>query len=200
MQREKPRPCTKIGTSKLGFGMPMNRQLDAAGLIALVCIFWSWFFVDTFTVTLGSLQHGVRFYDVPALIADPTRMFFGTAATFRTFLFGAVCIGCLLLPLGVYWRGERWIWFAFCAPLTLMLVCGLLLYSRTAGEFFATPTNAAGVSGNLIHFANGLVHRGSDAVARHVNIGVGGYAAFAASLVLTISGVRGFKRQAVSAA
>jgi hypothetical protein len=179
--------------------MPMDRKLDAAGLIALVCICWSWFFIDTFTVTLGSLQHGVRFYDVPAVIADPTRMFFGTATTIRTFLFGAVCVCCVLLPLSVYWRSEHWIWFTLCGPLILMLVCGSLLYSRTSGEFFATPTNAAGVSGNLIHFANGLVHRGGGAVARHVNIGVGGYAAFVASLVLAISGVRGFKKQAASA-
>jgi hypothetical protein len=200
MRRLKPRRCTKTGAGKLGLAMPMNRKLDAAGLIALLCITWSWFFIDTFTVTLGSLQHGVRFYDVPALIADPTRMFFGTATTYRTFLFGALCVCSLLLPLAVYRRGERWIWFVFCAPLILMLVCGLLLYSRTSGEFFATPTNAAGVSGNLIQFANGLVHRGSTAVARHVTIGVGGYAAFAGSVVLTMSGVRGFKKQAVSAA
>jgi hypothetical protein len=180
--------------------MILDRKLDAAGLVALVCIFLSWFFIDTFTVALGSLQHGVRFYEVPAIIADPTRMFFGTATTVRTFLFGALCVSCVLLPFAIYWRGERWIWFTLCAPLILMLACGLLLYSRTSGEFFATPTDAAGVSGNLIHFANGLLHRGSGAVARHVNIGVGGYVAFAASLVLAISGVRGFKRQAVSAA
>jgi hypothetical protein len=177
----------------------MDRKLDSTGVVALFCIFLSWFFIDTFTVTLGLLQHGVRFYDVPAVIADPTRMFFGTATTFRTFLFGALCIACLLLPIAVNWRGERWTWFTLCAPLILMLVCGLLLYSSTSGEVFATPTNAAGVSGNLIHFANGLVHRGSGAVARHVNIGVGGYAAFVASLVLAISGVRGFKKQAASA-
>jgi hypothetical protein len=197
MLRAKPKHCTKIGTvSRL---MPMDRKLDSAGVVALLCIFLSWFFIDTFTVTLGTLQHGVRFYDVPAVIADPTRMFFGTATTFRTFLFGALCICCLMLPIAVYRRGERWAWFTLCAPLTLMLVCCLLLYSRTSGEFFATPTNAAGVGGNLIHFANGLVHRGSGAVARHVNIGVGGYAAFVASLVLAISGVRGFKKQAANA-
>jgi len=180
--------------------MPGDRKIDPAGLVALFCIFSSWFFIDTFTVTLGSLQHGVRFYDVPAVIADPTRMFFGTATTFRTLMFGALCVCCLLLPLAVYWRGERWIWFTLCAPLILMLVCGLVLYSRTSGEFFATPTDAASASGNLIRFANGLVHRGGGAVARHVSIGVGGYAAFVASLVLAISGVRGFKQRAVNAA
>jgi hypothetical protein len=175
--------------------MPTDRKLDTASLIALLCIFLSWFFVDTFTVSLGSLQHGVRFYDLPAMIADPTRMFFGGAATFRTFLFGTLCVVCLLLPLAVYRRHEGWIWLALFGPLGLMLVCGALLYYRTSGEFFAMPAEPASMAGNLIHFANGLVHRGSGAVARHVSIGVGGYLGFTAAVLLALLGIRGFRRQ-----
>jgi hypothetical protein len=150
--------------------MPIDRKLDTASLIALFCIFLSWFFIDTFTVTLGSLQHGVRFYDLPAVIADPTRLFFGIAATLRTFLFG------------------------------VLRLCGALLYYRTSGEFFAMTAEPASMAGNLIHFANGLVHRGSGAVARHVSIGVGGYLGFAAALLLAVSGVRGFRRPTSHAA
>lgn len=179
--------------------MPIDRKLDTASLIALLCIFLSWFFIDTFTVTLGSLQHGVRFYDLPAVIADPTRMFFGSAVTLRTFLFGSVCVGCLLLPLAVYGRAGRWIWLALLSPLALTLLCGALLYYRTSGEFFAMPAEPAGMTGNLIHFANGLVHRGSGAVARHVSIGIGGYLGFAAALLLAVSGVRGFRRHSAHA-
>jgi hypothetical protein len=164
-------------------------------IVALLCIFLSWFFIDTFTVTLGSLQHGVRFYDLPAVIADPTRLFFGTTASYRTFLFGTLCVLCLLLPLAVYRRRERGVWLALLAPLALMLSCAALLYYRTSGEFFAMPADPARVAGNLIHFANGLMHRGSGAVARHVSVGVGGYLGFAAALLLAILGVRGFRRQ-----
>jgi hypothetical protein len=195
MPPEKPRLCIKIGTSRRLTSMPVDRKLDTAGVIALFCIFLSWFFIDTFAVTLGSLQHGVRFYDLPAVIADPTRMFFGSATTFRTFLFGALCVVCLLLPLAVYRRQERWIWLALFAPLGLTLVCGALLYYRTSGEFIAMPAEPASMAGNLIHFANGLVHRGSGALARHVGIAVGGYLGFAAAVLLAILGVRGFRRQ-----
>jgi hypothetical protein len=195
MPPEKPRRCTKIGTSKLGLSMPIDRNLNAVSLIALFCILLSWFFIDTFTVTLGSLQHGVHFYDLPAVIADPTRMFFGTAVTFRTFLFGTLCVVCLLLPLAVYLRGARWIWLTLFGPLVLTLICGAMLYYRTSGEFFAMPAEPAGMAGNLIHFANGLVHRGTGAVARHVSIGVGGYLGFAAALWLAFAGVRGFRQQ-----
>ena len=180
--------------------MHVDRKLDTASLTALFCIFLGWFFIDTLTVTLGSLHHGVRFYDLPAVIADPTRMFFGIANTARTFLFGAVCLACLLLPLTVYWRDERWTWFAHGAPLILMLVCGSLLYFRTSGEFFATPTDSATVGGNLIRFANGLVHRGSGVVARHVSIGIGGYLAFVGGVVLAVSGLHGFRKQISNAA
>lgn len=45
--------------------MHMDRKLDTASLTALFCIFLGWFFIDTLTVTLGLLRHGVRFYELP---------------------------------------------------------------------------------------------------------------------------------------
>jgi hypothetical protein len=179
--------------------MLVDRKLDTASLIALFSIFLGWFFIDTLAVSLGSLQHGVRFLDLPVVIADPTRMFFGIERTARTYVFGALCLVCVLLPFVVQLRHERWAWLALCAPLALMLICGALLYSRTSGEFFATPNDPASVGGNLIRFANGLVHRGSGTVARHVVVGVGGYLAFAGSLLLAASGLRGFRRHKLNA-
>jgi hypothetical protein len=179
--------------------MLADRKLDAAALIALVSIAFSWFFIDTLTVTLGSLRHGVGFLDLPAVIADPSRMFFGVDRTARTYLFAAVCLMCLLAPLVVYLRPERWTWLLFFAPLALLLVCGALLYSRTSGEFFTTPSDTASVSSNLIRFANGLVHRGGGVVAKHISLGVGGYTAFIGSVVLALSGIRGYRKQRLHA-
>jgi hypothetical protein len=71
-----------------------------------------------------------------------------------------------------------------------MVICGALLFSRTSRDFIAAPSNAGRVGGNLIQFANDLVHRGGDLVARHVSIGIGGYLALAAAIVLTLQGVR----------
>ena len=176
-----------------------DRELDSASKIALVFIFIGWFFIATLVVTLGSLQHGVRFFELPAVIADPTRMFFEIERTAWTFLFGALCLLCLLLPFAVYLRRVRFTRFGAVAPLALMLICGVTLYGKSSGEFFATPTGAASASGNLIRFANGLVHRGSGAIARHVSIGLGGYLAFLASVALAVSGLRAHRRPAADA-
>jgi hypothetical protein len=180
--------------------MEVNRKLDAAAMVALVSIFFGWFLIDTLAVTLGSLRHGVRFYDFSAVIADPTRMFFGTQTTVPTYLFGALCVLCLLLPFCVYLRRERWLWFAHAAPLLLMVICALVLYSRTSGELLASSADSSGVSANLVRLANGLVHRGSGMVAKHVAVSSGGYAAFLGCVVLALSGVRGYRRQGLNAA
>jgi hypothetical protein len=179
--------------------MDANRKLDAAAIVALVSIFFAWFLIDTLAVTLGSLRHGVRFFDFADVIADPSRMFFGRQATARTYLFGALCLACLLAPLTVYLRSARWLWFAHGAPLLLMLICALVLYARNSGELFVVRGEASGVSANLVRMANGLVHRGSGVVARHVAVSSGGYAAFLGCVVLALSGVRGYRRQGSNA-
>jgi hypothetical protein len=168
-------------------------QIEMASKVAIVCVFFGWFLVDTLVVTLGSLQHGVRFYDMSAVIADPSRMFFGLQGSLHRTLFIPLCMVCLLAPLLPHLRSVRVLWLSYIAPLVLMLICAVLLYSRTSGEFIATPSSAGRVGGNLIQFANNLVHHGGDLVARHVSIGVGGYLALVAGVVLALRGVRRFR-------
>jgi hypothetical protein len=168
-------------------------QLETASKFALLCIFFGWFFADTLVVTLGSLQHGVRFFDMSAVITDPTRLFFGIQGQFHRIMFGAVCVLCLFTPLLPHMRGGRAKWLAYLAPLILMVICGALLYSRTSSEFFAAAGDAGSPGSNLIRFANNLVRHGSGLVARHVSVGVGGYLALIASLVLALRGARHFR-------
>jgi hypothetical protein len=171
-------------------------QLDTASKFALLCIFFGWFLVDTLVVTLGSLHHGVRFFDMSAVIGDPTRLFFGIPGSLRRILFSLVCILCLLAPVLAHLRRERLNWLAYLAPLILMVICGVLLYSRTSSEFFAAPSDAGRVGGNLIRFANDLMHQGSGLVARHISVGVGGYLGLIASIVLALRGARRFRKAA----
>jgi hypothetical protein len=165
-------------------------QIELASKIAIVCVFFGWFLVDTLVVTLGSLQHGVRFFDLSAVIADPSRMFFGLQGSVHRVFFIPLCIACILAPLLPHFGRIRVLWLSYIAPLALMLICGVLLFWRTSGQFIAAPGNAGRVAGNLIQFANDLVHHGGDLVTRHVSIGIGGYLALAASLVLALRGVR----------
>ena len=169
-------------------------EVELASKIAIVCIFFSWFLVDTLVVTLGSLQHGVRFFDMSAVIADPSRMFFGLQGSLHRMFFIPLCTVCLLAPLLPHFRRVRQLWLSYAAPLTLMVICGALLFSQTSREFIAAPGNAGRVGGNLIQFADDLVHRGGDLVARHVSIGLGGYLALAASILLALQGARRLRR------
>ena len=139
-------------------------------------------------------------FDISAVIADPSRMFFGLQGFLHRMFFIPVCLVCLSAPLLPHVRRVRMLWLGYAAPLALMVTCGVLLFSRTSRDFIAAPSNAGRVGGNLIQFANDLVHRGGDLVARHVSIGVGGYLALAASMVLALQGVRRLRRASWRAA
>jgi hypothetical protein len=171
-------------------------QIDGISFSAMLAIFIGWFFIDTLVVGLGSLQHGVRFFDITAVIGDPTRMFFGIEGSFQRILFGLVCLVCLLAPLLLHGRRNRLAWAAYLAPLALMMLCGALLYWKTSGDFFSVPGESRSVASTVIRFVNDRMHQGSVVVSRHVSIGVGAYLAFAGSLVLALQGLRQLHRHA----
>jgi hypothetical protein len=167
-------------------------ELDGLSKFGIICIFFAWFFIDTLVVSVGSVKHGVRFFDASAVIADPTRMFFSIDTSFGVIVFALVCCLCLMGPLAPHiWR-NRLAWLAYLLPLILIVVCGLLLYSKTSGEIVATPGDASGLRGSVMTFANKILQRGSDLVSRHVAVGAGGYVALLGSLVLGYQGMRRF--------
>jgi hypothetical protein len=168
------------------------RQIDGASLAAMLAIFVGWFLADTLAVSLGSLQHGVRFFDISSAIADPSRIFFAADAPVQRGSFALLCLLCLASPIFPHCRKSRLAWAAYLAPLALMLICGALLYSKTSGELFSAPAAARSLSSSVIRFANDVVHRGGGLVASHVSIGMGGYLAFAGSLALAAQGMRRF--------
>src|ERR1700689_1498992 len=129
-------------------------QIELASKIALVCVFFGWFLVDTLVVTLGSLQHGVRFFDMSAVIADPSRMIFGTPRPVPRTFFIPLCIVCLFAPLLPHFRRIAALRLCYAAPLVLMVICGVLLFWRTSGAFIVAASNAGRVGGNLVQFAN----------------------------------------------
>jgi hypothetical protein len=170
-------------------------ELEGIAKFAIICVFFAWFFIDTLVVSVGSLKHGVRFFDASAVIADPTRMFFSIDTTFGVVLFCLLCCLCLIAPLAPHLWRNRVAWLGYLAPLVLIVVCGLLLYSRTSGEILATPSDASSFTSSVMGFANKLLQRGSDLVSRHVAVGAGGYVALFGSLVLGYQGVRQFLRK-----
>lgn len=180
----------------IGGALRVLTELGGTAQVAMICIAVGWFFMNTLTVTLSALEHGVRFFDLSAVIADPTRLFFDVDTPWHRMAFGLTCLACLAAPLTPHWVKQRSAWLCYLAPLALMLICAALLYLRTSGEFFENPSDANSLSGNLIQFANGLVRRGSDLMSRHISVGVGGYLALIGSVALAVQGVRRFRRTA----
>ena len=194
---ESPRTAPAARASTLAADiMYAARQIDGASLAAMLAIFAGWFFADTLAVSLGSLQHGVRFFDISSAIADPSRIFFAVDASLQRGWFAFLCLLCLAAPIFPHYRISRLAWAAYLAPLALILICGVLLYSKTSGELFAAPSDARSLSSGVIRFANNLVHQGGGLVASHVSIGMGGYLAFAGSLALAALGMRRLLRHA----
>jgi hypothetical protein len=174
-------------------GIRALRGLPSSTKLAMVCVVFGWYFTNTLVVTLGSLEHGVRFFDMSAVIADPMRLFFGVETSLQRILFGLLCLAAVLAPVAPPLSKGAGPWLAYLAPFVLILVCGVALYSRTSGEFFASPAEAKSVAGSLIHFANDLARRGTGLVSRHIAVGGGAYLALIGSLVLVVQGVRGYR-------
>ena len=171
-------------------------EMGFGAKFAIVCVFIAWFFIDTLVVSLGSVSHGVRFFDAGAIIADPTRMFFSIDTSFSVILFGALCIACLLLPFAAHLSRTRVASLAYLAPLVLIIVCGLLLYSKTSAEILAPPSDPNSLKGSVMGFANKLLQRGSGYVSKHVAVGAGGYVALIGSLFLAYLGINRLFRKA----
>jgi len=169
-------------------------SLPLSTKLAMVCLLFGWFFTKTLVVSLGSIEHGVRFFDMSAVIADPMRLFFGIETTLQRIAFGVICLLCVFAPLAPRLTKERSAWLWYAAPFVLILVCGVTLSWRTSGEFFTAPGDAGSLTGSLVHFANDLARRGGDVINRHLTIGGGAYLALIGSLVLLFQGLSGYRR------
>jgi hypothetical protein len=145
--------------------------------LAIGGILIGWFFIDYLVVSLGSLHHGVKFFDMSAMIADPARLFLGVDSSMQRLLFSIICLACLGAPLvAPQLLRDRVAWLAYLAPLALIALCAALLYSQTSAEVFA---------GDIVQHGGGLA-------AKHISLGAGGYLALLGSLILGIQGVRRF--------
>lgn len=201
MQNETP-PDRAVSVTPLSLDSILTRlaPLNPVVWLALVCVLSGWFLLDTLHVSAGPIDHGVRFYQLAAIISRPVRLFTGVdhGYGFGTALFGLVCVAALLAPLAPLYARDRRAWLGHFAPLALLLACALLLYARTSGEFWATSNEPEAISNDLIRFANDLIHRGGDIAARRVAIGAGGYLAFVGSAVLALRGILHYRKATIA--
>lgn len=166
-------------------------QADLLFWPSLLAVAIGWFFLDTLHVSVGPIEHGVRFYDLAAIIGKPVRLFTGVDGSrgFGTFVFALLCCASLAAALSPFWRHERVALLGPTVPLALMLACALLLYARTSGEILTTTNDPAAITNDIFRFANDLIHRGGAIAARRVRIGAGGYLAFVGALALAVRAI-----------
>lgn len=165
-------------------------QLGFVTVLAMLCVFIGWFFTDTIVASVGPLVHSVRFYALADAVGNPLRLFMGGDVTSATIAFSVLCLACILAPLLPHWAGNRALWPAYCAPLLLIVVVGLILYFRASHDLFTSADDADPVNRDLVRLANDLINKGGQLVARHVAIGLGAYLGFIGSLVLAVWGFR----------
>lgn len=170
-------------------------RLDRSSKLAMMSVVVGWFVMNTLDVTLGLLHHGVRFFDIGAVIGDPMRLFFGVDTLLPRIGFGLVCLVCVGAPLASEMVEKKWAWLGYLAPLALILGSGALLYARTSGPLLRPPEDATSLNGSLIHLANDLVQHGSVFVSRRISLGGGVYLALIGSAVLAARGIRRFRRR-----
>ena len=120
----------------------------------------------------------------------------GSSHPFEAVAFGIIDLAVLVLPLVPYLVQKRSAWLLSVTPLILMLLCGVELYEKTSGPYFAATERGGSWTHALVHFGNSVAEGVGDTVARHISMGLGAYVALAASLFLAIKGLRVFRATA----
>jgi hypothetical protein len=170
-------------------------QLHWTVLLGVGCTAVSWFALDSLVTDLRFARLGFRFYNVLTLMRSPDRILSGPGegGTLDAWLFGAVCAVCLLAALAPLVLSQRRAWLGCVAPFALMVVAGAVLYHGFTQDFIADSGSLGDTGSQLIRFANSLASQVGNVVARRVHVGAGGYLGLAATAVLAVKGIAGYR-------
>jgi len=169
---------------------------DPLTWLAVICLLLGWFYVKCLIVWVSGIEHGVRFYDLPAIILKPSQLFFGVRRYYLLLAlpFGALCLGCIYALTLPYQGSSRKSWLLHLLPLIVLAGCYAALYHRTGQDLIRTDPDK--VAGDLTRLTNDLWNRGAGVVARHVAVAGGAYVALAGSLFLAARGIRQYLKSA----
>jgi hypothetical protein len=165
-------------------------RIDAKTWIAMACIAFGWFGLNTLEATFGPLRHVAHFYDLPAIMTDPRWLLRGVSDshTFGTVVFAFVCLLVIASPLLPRLGYPRTTWLNLL-PLALMLLCSIVLYVKSSSTHIEAGDGAGKIGEYLARWANGAVGWTGDVISRHIAVGAGGYLSFLASGWLAAQGV-----------
>jgi len=177
------------------------KRWDPLTWLAVICLLLGWFYIKCLIVWVSGIEHGVRFYDLPAIILKPSQLFLGVRHYYVLLAlpFGALCLACIYALTLPYQEGpRRELWLLHALPLILLVVCYAWLYHRTGHDLISTDPDT--VAGDITRLANNIWSRGTSLVTRHVSVAGGAYVAFAGSLFLAARGVRQYLKSAQAGA
>jgi hypothetical protein len=121
----------------------------------------------------------------------------GSGHALETAIFTLVCASALTVSLAPCFSPRRSAWLAGMLPLTLMLVCALVLYD--GGSSWPVDPAPDSLRGHLIRWGNQSMQWATGKVAQRISLGAGAYLALAASLVLAWRAVLGYRAMAPAA-
>jgi hypothetical protein len=165
--------------------------------VAVACVAWGWFFMNSLITDYGVVQLQFRFYNVLTLMHAPGSIATGASgdrARIEGWLFGTVCVAALLAALAPALSSRRTAWLGCVAPFALMALSGAVLYHSFSQELLDN-SGMLGDSGlRLSRYANELANRLGAQISRQIHVGLGGYLSLAASAYLAIRGLRSYQR------
>jgi uncharacterized protein (DUF983 family) len=167
--------------------------IDHAALVALGAIVIGWFLMATLVVDFGLWQQSIRFYDVWAVIQDPSGRLSGVDRphALTTLGFGIVCVAAVLAPAAAIFYQRKDAWLTYLIPFVVMTISCAVLYNKSSGSYIHTDADAYSASAYLARMAQAVVTRTQGAVATRISIGAGAYVAMLGSCYLAL---RGFSR------
>jgi hypothetical protein len=162
-------------------------RVDATTWVAMACVAVGWFGLHTLVATFGPIVQVVHFYDLPAVMNDPRWLLVGVSESHSVgaIVFGIVCILVIAAPALSRRRDTFAPRVMSCAPLLLMLLCGIALYVKTSS---AQLESASSIGGYVARWANSATAWSGDVISRHIAFGAGAYLSFFASVVLAFKG------------
>jgi hypothetical protein len=168
------------------------QKIDNITWVAMACVAAGWFWMNTLIATFGPIQHVVHFYELPSAMKDPRWLLagIGASASLSTIGFGIACLLMIPAPLLPRLGYPHVPWLLSCAPVLLMLLCGITLYVKSSSTHIEATDSLGRIGGYVAHWANGATAWTGDVVARHIRVGAGGYLAFIASGFLAVKGIR----------
>ncbi len=172
-------------------------RLDWALLLPLACVACGWFLMASLITDLGVIQLQFRFYNVLTLMRASGRIAtgaYGEGATLDAWLFGILCGFAVLAASAPLVSRRRVAWLGCVAPFALMALCAAILYHGLSQDLLTDNGSFGDTGSRFIHFANSLVSRVGNAVARQVHVGAGGYLSLVASTFLAVKGLRGYQQ------